>query len=88
MSVRLTIMLVAAIVIASTIPATAQPNCQTAIADFRFVINTETSMGHVTQTKQADALAELARISQTCRGGRNVEALAALQALQRRLGFR
>jgi hypothetical protein len=86
MSVRLTITLGAAIfALASAIPAGAQPNCQTAIADFRFVINTETSMGHVTHSNQAKAMTELARIDQTCR---NAEALAALQALQRRMGFR
>ena len=33
-------------------------------------------------------MAELGRIDQTCRAGRNAEALAALQALQRRMGFR
>jgi hypothetical protein len=45
-------------------------------------------MGHVKQDKQWAALAELGRIDQTCRAGRNAEALAALQALQRGLGFR
>jgi hypothetical protein len=45
-------------------------------------------MGHVKQDKQSAALAELGRIDQTCRAGRNAEALAALQALQRGLGFR
>lgn len=86
MSARLT-NLIAAALVGTTAPAAAQP-CQTAVADFRFVINTETSMGHVTQDKQANALAELGRIDQACRNGRNAEALAALQALQRRMGFR
>ena len=45
-------------------------------------------MGHVKQDKQASAMTELGRIEQTCRAGRNAEALAALQALQRRMGFR
>jgi hypothetical protein len=79
--------LAAAILLVSQEIAAAQ-SCATAIADFRFVINTETSMGHVTQAKQASTLTELGRIDQVCRGGRNGEALAALQALQRRLGFR
>ena len=68
-------------------PALAQ-SCQTAINDFRFVINTETSMGHVKQDRQAAALAELGRIAQVCSAGRNAEALTTLQALQRRMGFR
>jgi hypothetical protein len=86
MSGRVTF-LAAAILLVGQEVAAAQ-SCVTAIADFRFVINTETSMGHVTQGKQASALTELGRIDQVCRGGRNAEALAGLQALQRRLGFR
>ena len=70
------------------LPAKAQTGCQTAITGFRFVVNTETSMGHVKQDRQAAALAELGRIQQVCGAGRNAEALAALQALQRRMGFR
>jgi hypothetical protein len=85
MSARLTIL--AGILVVLAAPAVAQ-SCQTAINDFRFVINTETSMGHVKQDRQAAALAELGRIAQVCSAGRNAEALTALQALQRRMGFR
>ncbi|MGB9365460.1 MAG: hypothetical protein WCE79_05560 [Xanthobacteraceae bacterium] len=70
-----------------TTPAAAQ-SCQTAITDFRFVVNTETSMGHVRHDRQAAAHAELGRIQQVCSAGRNAEALTALQVLQRRMGFR
>ena len=70
------------------LPAKAQGDCQTAITDFRFVVNTETSMGHVKQDRQSVALAELGRIQQMCSAGRNTEAVTALQALQRRMGFR
>jgi hypothetical protein len=87
MSARLTILTVAIVASGAAMPAAAQ-SCQTAIMDFRFVINTETSMGHVSQTKQGNALSELGRIDQICRSGGNAEALAALQALQRRMGFR
>ena len=76
------------ITLASVAASAAAQSCQTAITDFRFVINTETSMGHVKQDKQAAAHAELGRIQQVCSAGRNAEALAALQALQRRMGFR
>jgi hypothetical protein len=68
-------------------PAAAQ-SCQTAITEFRDIVNTETSMGHVAQEKQVNAIAELARIEQACRDGRSAQALAALHALQRRMGFR
>ena len=79
---------VLALLAASGTPAAAQPNCQVAINEFRDIVNTETSMGHVTGARQANAMTELNRIEQACRAGRNAEALAALQALQRRLGFR
>jgi hypothetical protein len=42
----------------------------------------------VTHNRQAAALAELGRIQQVCSAGRSAEAMAALQALQRRMGFR
>jgi hypothetical protein len=77
-----------AALVASMLPAAAQMNCQTALTEFRDIVNTETSMGHVSGTRQASAMTELARIEQTCRAGRNAEALAALHALQRRMGFR
>ena len=76
------------LLVASGKPGAAQPNCQVAINEFRDIVNTETSMGHVAHGKQASAMSELNRIEQTCRAGRNAEALAALQALQRRMGFR
>jgi hypothetical protein len=66
----------------------AAQSCGTALNEFREIVRTETSMGHVAQTNQAGASAEIARIEGLCRSGRNTEALAALQALQRRMGFR
>ena len=77
-----------ATLVAAAEPGAAQVSCQTAINEFRDIVNTETSMGHVTGARQANAMTELNRIEQTCRAGRNAEALAALQALQRRMGFR
>jgi hypothetical protein len=85
MSARMTIS--AAILLAGQWLAAAQ-GCSTALNEFREIIRTETSMGHVTQTRQSGAAAEIARIDGLCRSGRNAEALAALQALQRRMGFR
>ena len=79
---------VLALLVASGASGAAQPNCQVAINEFRDIVNTETSMGHVAHGRQANAMTELNRIEQTCRAGRDAEALAALQALQRRMGFR
>ena len=85
MSARMTIS--AAILLATQGIAAAQ-SCGTALNEFREIVRTETSMGHVTQTNQTGAFAEIARIEGLCRSGRNTEALAALQALQRRMRFR
>ena len=85
MSARMT--LSAAILLASQALAAAQ-SCSTALNEFREIVRTETSMGHVTQTNQTGAFAEIRRIEGLCSSGRNAEALAALQALQRRMGFR
>ena len=84
-SARVTIS--AAILLAGQGMAAAQ-SCSTALNEFREIVRTETSMGHVTQSNQTGAFAEIARIEGLCRAGRNTEALAALQALQRRMGFR
>ena len=66
----------------------AAQGCATALNEFREIVKTETSMGHVTPAGQSGALSEIARIEGLCRSGRNGEALAALQALQRRMRFR
>ena len=87
MSAWLTIMVAFVALAASITIGTAQVNCQIAIVEFSDIVNTDTSMGHVAQAKQANAMVELSRIAQTCRAGRNGEALAALQPLQRRMGL-
>ena len=79
---------VLALFVASGGPGAAQPKCQVAINEFRDIVNTETSMGHVAHGRQANAMTELNRIEHACRAGRSAQALAALQALQRRMGFR
>jgi hypothetical protein len=85
MSAKMT--LSAAILLAGQGLAAAQ-SCSTALNEFREIVRTEGSMGHVTQTNQTGAFAEIARIEGLCRSGRNAEAIAALQALQRRMRFR
>jgi hypothetical protein len=85
---RKSLTLPCAALLGSMLAAAAQTNCQRAVTEFRDIVNTETSMGHVAQGKQASAMSELDRIEQACRAGRSAEAIAALQALQRRMGFR
>ena len=85
MSARMT--LLAALLLAGQGIAAAQ-SCSTALSEFRDIVRTETSMGHVTQSNQTGAFAEIGRIEGLCSSGRNAEALAALRALQRRMGFR
>lgn len=87
MTISAAILLAGQGLVASQEIAAAQ-SCSTALNEFRAIVRTETSMGHVTQTNQTSASAEIARIEGLCRSGRNTEAIAALQALQRRMGFR
>jgi len=91
MSARMTIsaaMLLADQGLFATQAIAAAQSCSMALNEFREIVRTETSMGHVTQTNQTGASVEIARIEGLCRSGLNTEALAALQALQRRMGFR
>jgi hypothetical protein len=81
-------MTISAAILLATQGVAAAQGCGTVLNEFREIVRTETSMGHVTPAGQSGALAEIARIEGLCRSGRNTEALAALQALQRRMGFR
>lgn len=76
-----------AILLAGAGQAAAQ-SCTTQLSEFREVVKIETSMGHVSPMNQSGAMAELARIEQACRAGRNEQALQMLHALQRRMKFR
>jgi hypothetical protein len=69
-------------------PAWAQPDCVGAIAEFRGIIETESRMGHVSGAAKGGIQAELSRIEESCRAGRNAEALRALAALRSRRGYR
>ena len=85
MTARMT--LSAAILLAAQGVAAAQ-SCGTALNEFREIVKTETSMGHVTPGSRSRALNEIASIEGLCRAGQNAKALAALRALQQRMGFR
>jgi hypothetical protein len=72
----------------TTAPATGQHNCAGAIVEFRGIIETENQMGHVNHAAKNRLQRELSRIEETCRAGRNADALRALAALRSRHGYR
>jgi hypothetical protein len=85
--VRVLACLVASMALAAT-PGRAQQNCAAAIVELRSVIETESQMGHVAASAKRRLQGELARIEDTCRAGRDAEALRALAALRSRYGYR
>ena len=74
--------------VAATTPASAQPNCAAAIAEFRAIVETESQMGHVNHAAKSRLHAQLSSVEESCRSGRNAEALRALEALRSRHGYR
>jgi hypothetical protein len=69
-------------------PLAAQQGCAGAIVEFRSIIETESQMGHVAGTAKRRLQGELARVEETCRAGREAEAMRALAALRGRYGYR
>jgi hypothetical protein len=72
----------------AAVPAGAQQDCAGAIVEFRAIIETESQMGHVAGSGKRRLQADLARIEETCRAGREAEALRAIAALRSRYGYR
>lgn len=68
-------------------PLQAQQGCVGAIVEFRAIIETESQMGHVAASAKRRLQADLARIEETCRAGRDAEALRAVAALRSRYGY-
>jgi hypothetical protein len=75
------------VTVATATPALAQPNCAAVIAEFRGIVETESQMGHVNAAAKRRLQAELGSIEQTCRAGRDSQAMSALTALKRRHGY-
>jgi hypothetical protein len=69
-------------------PLQAQQGCAGAIIAFRSVIETESQMGHVSGAAKRRLQGELTRIEETCRAGRDADAMRALAALRNRYGYR
>jgi hypothetical protein len=69
-------------------PLQAQQGCAGAIVEFRSIIETESQMGHVSGPAKRRLQGELARIEETCRAGRDADAMRALAALRSRYGYR
>jgi hypothetical protein len=69
-------------------PLQAHQGCAGAIVEFRSIVATESQMGHVTSSAKRRLQGELARIEETCRAGRDADAMRALAALRSRHGYR
>ena len=73
---------------ATAIPAMAQSGCGGAIAQFRAVIDNDQKIGHLNKSVYNRILPDLGRVSETCRAGREAEAMRALAGLKSRFGYR
>jgi hypothetical protein len=73
---------------AGTAPALAQSGCAGAIAQFRAVIDGDAKIGHLNKSVYDRILPDLGRVSETCRTGKDAEAMRALAALRSRFGYR
>ncbi|MGD9844967.1 MAG: hypothetical protein AB7O60_19405 [Variibacter sp.] len=70
------------------VPAAAQAECHSAIAQFRQIIDSDAQTGNVNKSVYNRMLPELARITQTCDAGHGGPAVSALSALKHRYGYR
>jgi hypothetical protein len=79
---------IAVLVLALSMPAAAQSGCAGAIAQFRAVIDNDIKIGHLNKSVHGRIEPDLGRVSETCRAGRDAEAMRALAALKSRFGYR
>ena len=68
--------------------AQAQGGCESAITQFRRVIDSDAQTGNIAKSVYNRIAPELGRIAETCRAGRDAPAMSALTALKRRHGYR
>jgi hypothetical protein len=73
---------------AGAVPAAAQSGCAGAIAQFRAVIDNDVKVGHLNKSVHSRIVPDLGRVSDTCRAGKDAEAMRALAALKSRFGYR
>jgi hypothetical protein len=85
MSVKRTAILV--LLLAAT-PAQAQTGCAGAIAQFRAVIDNDVKIGHLNKSVHNRIVPDLGRVAETCRAGKDAEAMRALAGLKSRFGYR
>jgi hypothetical protein len=69
-------------------PAAAQSGCAGAIAQFRTVIDNDVKIGHLNKSVHGRIVPDLGRIAETCRSGKDAEAMRALAGLKSRFGYR
>jgi hypothetical protein len=76
-----------AALIASVASAPAQSRCTSAIAAFRSVIDGDVKAGQLDRSVYERIVPELNQMTQTCRGGRDDEAMRALATVKARFGY-
>ena len=83
---RTTLLLI--LVAATAAPAVAQSGCSGAIAQFQAVIDNDVKIGHLNKSVHNRIMPDLGRVAETCRAGRDAEAMRALAGLKSRFGYR
>ena len=69
-------------------PAAGQSGCAGAIVQFRAVIDNDARIGHLNNSVYNRIVPDLGRVSETCRAGKDAEAMRALAGLKSRFGYR
>jgi hypothetical protein len=71
-----------------SVPAAGQSGCAGAIAQFRAVIDNDVKIGHLNKSVHSRIVPDLDRVSETCRVGKDAEAMRGLAGLKSRFGYR
>jgi hypothetical protein len=79
---------VVVLLLTAAAPAAAQSGCAGAIAQFRAVIDNDAKIGHLNKSVYNRIVPDLGRVSETCRAGKDAEAMRALAGLKSRFGYR
>jgi hypothetical protein len=69
-------------------PSAGQSGCGGAVAQFRAVIDNDVKIGHLNKSVYNRILPDLGRVSETCRAGKDADAMRALAGLKSRFGYR
>ncbi|HVY56940.1 MAG TPA: hypothetical protein VHA77_03730 [Xanthobacteraceae bacterium] len=73
--------------LAAVAPATAEPRCETAIAQFRAIIDSDAQTGNLDASVYERIRPELRQVSAECQAGREAQAERDLVAVKHRHGY-